>query len=289
MAKGKMRNPQSVRDILQQTKDPDIAFRLDGAFSLVVEDKIGTSPTGRVIGRLETLGKLCNLAKTLREHKFDCKEISFSRVCFTFAKDQEVTLVFGEKEKRPHIFVQIPDEAPMKRVREFLEVIINDEEVGFERFTTALEYFLPVLRAFDVLNKKHAAHMPYAPQVYPRQVDYYRLVYHNPDQLNKPYAAFDLHFKRNKDEMEWRISDLVSNQAREEREMLVPGFGVKLAAFMRRVGTGWTGMRTLLVADRVGVEEAILELDRVVWAALVGGRAEAENAKGVKREVITID
>jgi hypothetical protein len=274
---------------LQQTKDPDIAFQLDGAFSVVVEEKIGTSPTSKVINRLETLGKLCNLAKTLREHKFECKEISFSKVCFTYSKDQELTLLFAEKEKRPHIFVQVPSEAPMRRVQDFLEVIINDEEVGFERFTTALEYFQPVLRAFDTLNKKHAVHAPYSPQILPRQVDYYRLTYPNPDQHNKPYAAFDLNFKRNKDEMEWRISDLVSNQAREEREQLVPGCNAKLAGLMRRVGTGWTGMRTLLVADRGGVEDAVLELDRVVWGALVEGRQEVEDNARVKREIITID
>lgn len=51
-------------------------------------------------------------------------------------------------------------------------------------------------------------------------------------------------------------------------------------------------MRTLLVADKGGIEDAILELDRVVWDALRVGREQANNATAdvaVKHEIITID
>jgi hypothetical protein len=299
LAKGKMRDPAKVQDILQHTKDPNISFSLDGSFSMLVDTKIGQSATTKTVARLNTLGTLCNLAKTLRSHSFACKEISFSKVCFTYAQDQQVTLHFQPSGR---IKLHLPPQDPVRRISSLLEEIVNDPDVGFERFTAALSYFLPVLRAFTTLDSRHSTHYPYTPTILPRQVDFYRLVYPNPQAgPSKPLAAFDLHFKRNKDALEWRVSDVVPPAQREEREGIAPGVSEKLVVFMKRVGSGWTGMRSLLVADRDGVEEALLELDRVVWDALEAFRSKGpgeigEEAAGtldgaakIKREVITID
>jgi mediator of RNA polymerase II transcription subunit 14 len=288
---GRMREPAKVRDILQ-AKDSNVSFSQEGNFAIIVDTKIGKSPTPRIIAHLSTLGTLCNLARTLRSHNFACKDISFSKVCFTYATDQEVTLNFRSSGR---IQLQIPPQDPARRVAPLLEEIVNDPDVGFERFTTALSYFLPVLRAFTTLDTRHATHFPFAPTVLPRQVDFYRLVYPNPMLgPSKPLAAFDMHFKRNKDALEWRVSDVLPPAQREEREGIVPGVGQALGQFMRRVGTGWTGMRTLLVADKDGVEEAILELDSIVWAALDAARrqepGQTQNGGATNnREIITID
>ena len=306
-AQGRMRDPKAVQDILERTKDESISFTLDGGFTLAVTSKLGTSPAEQVITRLETLGTLCELAKTLRQHSFACKEISFAKVCFTYAPGQDITLHFSPASPSPssssgsgesRITLEVPPSSPIRRVRKLMEEILNDPSAGFSRFTMALEFFLPVLRGFDSLESRHRLDAPLSPIILPRQVDYYRLTYPNPEPGGggKPFAAFDLHFKRNKDELEWRVSDVLPNAVKEERESIFPGFKESLGAFMRKVGTGWTGMRTLLVANQNGIEEAILELDKVVWDAMVEGRKRrAEMGEGVgegegmKQEVITID
>jgi mediator of RNA polymerase II transcription subunit 14 len=294
VAKGRMRNPSKVQDILQRTKDSDVTFSVDGSFSMVVATKLGTSPVNQVIARLNTLSTLCNFAKILKERGFECKDISFSKVCFKYAQDQEVTLVFAGTEKGPRIKLEIGRDNPHRRVTLLLEEILNDPELGFERFTMALEYFLPVLRAFQTLESSHASDFPYAPIVHPRQVDFYRLTYPNPNNQLDAFVNFDLTFKRNKDDLEWRVSEVSSPAAREERNKVFPGFNDALLQFMKRVGTGWTGMTTLLVANKGGIEDAILELDRCVWGAMQQAKEQAPTSMGTARgsaghEVITID
>ena len=295
MAKGRMRDPSNVRDILQRTSDPDMSFGRDGAFSIVVESSVGETPTTRVLDHLTTLGTLVDLATTLRKRGFECKELSFSRVAFAFAKDEEdIILHFPpssssskDANNSRRITLTVPPRSPVRRVKPLMEDIVNDASVGFERFAQALTYFLPVLRAFDTIDSRHATHMPYAPQILPRQVDYFRLSYPNPHgEARPPWVAFDAHFKRNKDTLEWRVSDVSPGPVREERERMFPGLNGRIEGFMRGVGSGWTGMRTLLVADRSGIEAAILRLDEVVWGAMEEGRASGGDGG---REVITID
>jgi mediator of RNA polymerase II transcription subunit 14 len=294
VAKGRMRNPAKVQDILQRTKDNDVAFSVDGSFSMVIETGAGSSFVSKVVARLTTLSTLCNFARILKERGFECRDISFNKVCFKYAEGQEVTLVFGGTEKEPRIKLEIKPENPHRKVAPLLEEILNDPELGFERFTMALGYFLPVLRAFQTLDSKHALDIPDAPNVHPRQVDFYRLAYPNPTNPKDPYVTFDLNFKRNKDDLEWRVSEVSSPAAREEREKVFPGFNMRLLQFMKRVGTGWTGMSSLLVADKGGIEDAILELDRCVWSAMQELRQQNPTNNGTAQgsaghEVITID
>lgn len=291
VAKGRMRDPSKVQDILERTKDSSVGFAADGSFSMVVDTKLGTSCVNKVVARLSTLGTLCNFAKILKERGFECEDISFSKVCFKYAQDEAVTLIFVGTEKEPHIKLEFSQGSPARRVAPLLEQILNDPEAGFERFTIALDYFLPVLRAFQALERKHALDYPIAPTIHPRLVDMYRLAYPNPKNPREPFVSFDIAFKRNKDELEWRVSEAPTPPSREERDKIVPGFNDVLLQLMNRVGTGWTGMTTMLVASKGGVEDAILELDRCVWEAL---QATPQDQAGsadavVKHEIITID
>jgi mediator of RNA polymerase II transcription subunit 14 len=289
-----MHNPSKVQDILQHAKDPEVAFSVDGSFSMVVATKLGTSCVNKVVARLNTLSTMCDFAKVLKERGFECKNISFSKVCFKYAQDQEVTLVFGGTEKEPRIKLEIAPDNPHRRVAPLLEEILNEPELGFERFTMALEYFLPVLRSFQTLEKKHIIDFLAAPTIHPRQVDFYRLTYPNPNNQHEPCITFDLSFKRNKDDLEWRVSEVSGAATREEREKAFPGLNASLLEFMKRVGTGWTGMNTMLVAGKGGIEDAILELDRCIWEAMRKPKQpQAQNSGAPKGatgpEVITID
>ncbi|KIW02874.1 uncharacterized protein PV09_05925 [Verruconis gallopava] len=291
VAKGRMRDPAKVQDVLQKTKDSNVAFSPDGSFSMLLSAKVGVSVVPTIVARLNTLNTLCHFAKILRRSGFECKTISFSKVCFRFAQDQEITLVFAGTEEDPRIKLEIARDNPHRRVAPLLEEIVNDPEMGFERFVLALDYFHPVLRAFQRLEQKHALDYPAAPIIHPRQVDFYRLLYPNPNNPKEPYVIFDLSFKRNKDDLEWRIAEFSNQNAKLEREKVFPNIEAKLSEFMKRVGTGWTGMRSMIIAPhKGGIEEAILELDRCVWDAMGRGTiSHSRDGKGIGQDVITID
>lgn len=180
VAKGRMQDPAKIQDILRHTKDPSVGFSVDGSFSVILRTKLGKSCVDQVVARLSTLSTLCNFANVLKQRGLECRDISFTRVCFKYADDLEAILNFTGPEDRPYIRLELSPNNPHKRVIPLLEETLNDPDRGFESFTLALEYFLPILRAFQSLEDRHCLDFPNGPVIHPRTVDFYRITYPNP-------------------------------------------------------------------------------------------------------------
>jgi mediator of RNA polymerase II transcription subunit 14 len=257
LAKGMMRKPGRLKEILQRTRDDDVTFNASGSFSLVLKTGLGRSCVDRLVAQLRTIGRLCNFADVLKQRGLECKDISLSRVVFAYAEGLEVELRFTGSDTTP-IKLAIPSDNPHRRIASLLEAIVNSGSDGFRNFTAALQFTLPLLTAFDTIENRHLSFTPNLPVMHSRNVDHFRLAYLNPP------CAFEFKLKQTRDVLEWVIQEMISTPARDERSKTYPTINEKLKEVFKSVGDGWTGKNSMIVADVKAIGEPLLRLDDVV-------------------------
>jgi mediator of RNA polymerase II transcription subunit 14 len=257
LAKGMMRKPGRLKEILQRTRDDDVAFNASGSFSLVLQTGLGKSCVDRLVAQLRTIGRLCNFADVLKQRGLECKEVSLSRVVFMYATDLKAELRFTGNDDSP-IKLVIPSDNPHRRIASLLEAIVNSGPDGFRNFTTTLHFTLPLLTAFNTIDDRHLSSMGNLPILHSRNVDHFRLSYSNPP------CAFEFKLKQTKDVLEWLIQEPISSQAREERARTYPTFNDKIKELFKSVGEGWTGKNSMIVSRVESIGDPLLRLDDVV-------------------------
>lgn len=257
LAKGMMRKPGKLKEILQRTRDDDVAFNSSGSFSLVLKTGLGRSCVDRLVAQLRTMGRLCNFADVLKERGLECKDISLSRVVFTYAEGLEVELRFTGNDTAP-IKLVIPSHNPHRRIGPLLEAIVNAGSDGFKNFTKALHFTLPLLNAIDTIEDRHISSIPDGPVLHSRNVDHFRLVY------STPPCAFEFKLKQTRDVLEWITQEMISTTARDERAKINPTLNDKIIELFKSVGEGWTGKNSMIVAEVSAIGDPLLKLDDAI-------------------------
>jgi mediator of RNA polymerase II transcription subunit 14 len=273
LAKGMMRKPGRLKEILERTHDDDVAFNASGSFSLVLQTGLGKSCVDRLVAQLRTIGRLCNFADVLKQRGLECKEISLSRVVFTYSEGLKVELRFTGNDDTP-IKLVIPSDNPHRRIASLLEAIVNSGSDGFKDFTKALQFTLPLLSAFDNIESRHLSSTLNIPAMHPRNVDHFRLVYSNPP------CGFEFKLKRTRDVSEWVIQESVSPPVREERAKTYPTFNEKIKELFTSAGAGWTGKSSMIVADVLAIGEPLLKLDDIAKECFKSESAPASPKTG---------
>ncbi|QDS71390.1 hypothetical protein FKW77_002900 [Venturia effusa] len=259
-AKGMMRHPARLREILHRTRNDDLWLTSSGSFSLHLETGLGTSCVNRLVAQLRTMGRVCNFADVLKQRGLDCKDISLSRVVFTYANDLEMELKFTGNEIAP-VKLAIKPDNPHRRIGRLLETVVNAGPDGFRNLTTALGFTLPLLRAFDAIGLRHVSSAaPDGPVIHARNPDHFRLSYSNPP------CYFEIRLKLTGDDLEWIIQEPITTAQREERAKIYPTLDASILELFKSVGDGWSGMSSMIVAGVKAVEEPLLRLDEVVSA-----------------------
>jgi hypothetical protein len=261
LAKGMMRKPGRLKEILQRTRDDDVAFNASGSFSLVLQTGLGKSCVDRLVAQLRTIGRLCNFADVLKQRGLECKDISLSRVVFTYAESLKMELRFTGNDDTP-IKLVIPSDNPHRRITSLLEAIVNSGSDGFRDLTKALHFTLPLLTAFDTIANRHLSYTPNLPAMHSRNVDHFRLAYSNPP------SVFEFKLKQTRDVLEWVIQEATLPPAKEEMAKTHPTFNDKIKELFKDVGSGWTGKNSMIVADVSAIGEPLLRLDDIVKGCL---------------------
>jgi hypothetical protein len=279
VAKGVMRRAERLAEILSQTRDDDVAFNDSGSFALVLRTGLGTSCIDRLVAQLQTIGRVTHFADVLKTKGLVCNEISLSRIVFTYAENLTVEILFNAKDSSK-ITIKLGDDNPHRRILVPLQDILNNRYAGFKDFVAALNFSLPLLRAFDAIEEANArsTDLTTRPSVHIRSADSFRLSYHSPQ------CVFEIRTKCTRDDQEWQILD---NHAQERAKTATP-FAEGLKALFRQVGKGWTGMHSSIIANNDGVAAAVLALDAVV-KSFAPGKDGPATAPKIDREVITLD
>ncbi|KAE9988176.1 hypothetical protein EG328_000132 [Venturia inaequalis] len=259
-AKGMMRRPARLREILHRTRNDDLWLNSSGSFSLHLRTGLGTSCVNRLVAQLRTMGRVCNFADVLKQRGLECKDISLSRVVFTYANDLEMELLFTGIETTP-VKLAIKPDNPHRRIGRLLEAVVNDGPNGFKSFTIALGFTLPLLSAFDTIDLRHmSSSVSDMPVIHARNPDHFRLSYTNPP------CVFEIRMKRTKDKLEWIIQEAMTTAQREERAKTCPALNSTIMELFKSVDDGCSGMSSMIVADVKAVGIPLLQLDEAISA-----------------------
>ncbi|TID13997.1 MED14-domain-containing protein [Venturia nashicola] len=257
-AKGMMRRPARLREILHRTRNDDLWLDSSGSFSLHLRTGLGTSCVNRLVAQLRTMGRVCNFADVLKQRGLECKKISLSRVVFTYTSDLEMELLFTGIETTP-IKLAIKPDNPHRRIGRLLEAVVNDGPNGFKSFTIALGFTLPLLNAFDAIELRHmSSAVSDIPVIHARSPDHFRLCYTNPP------CVFEIRMRLTKDKLEWIIQQPTTTAQREERAMNHPTLNGTIMELFKSVGDGWSGMSSMIVTDVNAVGIPLLQLDEAI-------------------------
>lgn len=257
LAKGVMRKPARLREILQRTRNDDLWLSSTGIFSLQLRTGLGTSCINRLIAQLRTMGRVCKVADVLKECGLKCKDISLSRVVFIYANDLEMELKFTGNETTP-VQLAIKPENPHRRIGRLLETVVNAGSEGFRNLTTALRVTLSLVSTFDTISLRHLSSIPDMPVYHARNSDHFRVSYPNPP------CAFEIRLKLTKNKLEWIIQEPITSTQREGRAKTWPTLNDNIMEIFKSVGNGWSGMNSMIVTDVEAVGEVLLRLDEVV-------------------------
>lgn len=275
LVKGVLTQPKNLTEVMMTAHDDDVAFHKSGCFSILLRTSFGTSCLSQLVARLRAIERTRSFAEILRDQKLKCEKISLARIVFSYA--EELTADIGFAEGAP-MSVTFAPENPHRRVRAMLRQILNNRADGFEKFTKALEFSLPLLQTFDHLERNDPSPAVSSPVVHPRSVDWYRMTYRNPP------CSFEIRLRLRKEQLEWHIERNKKPSPPQER------FEEVLKDFFQDQGRGWIGIVSTIVAEIDGVQVAITKLDELVRRFAIVEEAAASTAVKVEEpEVVVLD
>ncbi|KAH7036426.1 mediator complex subunit MED14-domain-containing protein [Macrophomina phaseolina] len=248
----------------------DVSFSSDGTFEVRLRTPFGEPFLEKIINRLKRIERLGRIVEIAKDQKLRCDHISLSRVVFRYCGNYKADIRFPEGSP---VELHIAPNNPHRRMATFLKQALNnrDSSKGFAFFMKILSQTMPLMRGFESLEGSAPGPASISqPYVNPRSLDWYRLCYEN------PVTTFDIRLRTRHDAMEWHIHDS-TNQQNNPRS---PDFATALKDFLRQRGDKWLGVRTGIIAEIEGVEDALMKLDEVVkrFQAPVTDRPEGGGA-----------
>lgn len=255
----------------------DVSFNSDGTFEVRLRTPFGEPFLEKIINRLKRIERLGRIVEVAKDQKLRCDHISLSRVVFRYCGNYKADIRFPEGSP---VELHISPNNPHRRMATFLKHVLNDRDSGkaFAYFMKILSQTMPLLRGFESIENSTPAPASISqPYVNPRSLDWYRICYEN------PATTFDIRLRTRHDSMEWHIHDSSSQQNAPRS----PEFAAAIKELFRQRGDKWLGVRTGIVAEIEGVEDALKKLDEVVknfqrpiTDRPVGGAAPAQQHAG---------
>ena len=259
---GSMENSDDVENILRLNSDDSIVFESSGQFTLHLCYPVGLPVVGHILERLQSLATFYNIIDSLARRKFVCSNLTLAQVTFKYDTDVEAVI---NLEANTTLSIQIPPDNPHRRMGAYLSTLLERGKVDFEWFLSTLITTLPILRAFDKIQKRcnNATSCQQNPQpvVYPRSVEWYRLTYAS------PACTFDIRLKLARSEMMWHVEEKAGKQQLKSRPLALAS---ALTSLYQQRGNGWFGLTSSIASTTQGIEEMLTRLDAAVKSSVDG-------------------
>jgi mediator of RNA polymerase II transcription subunit 14 len=287
--------PSSL-DLVKQRVDKDIAFHpTSGAFAFRLQSKVGESSIPELMERLNHVEQLVQFIAVAKKHEktLHCENISLGRVNLSYGghtsqsshsnstqtdaiqPSYRASIDFAGKDNEMKLTLHSGN--PHIRVLDHLIKILNSS-VGLDGFATYVPLTLPLLRAFDALEKGWGLQYEHGHAlVFSRAIDWYTIRYTlNPQrsfeatelipQLNTVTRNVDFEVKlqhRGRQPWWWVRRNHERNTASAGGDEIDTAL-VKVWNDNPEGENNWRGMQNAAIARDSGVELLIEMVDRVM-------------------------
>lgn len=263
----------SLQKHLTQSQDRNLAMSSSGGLALRFVTLFGQPFAEQIQQRLQAVERLDRYVATLEERHYKCTRVSLSRLEFTYNESPQLgaQLNFSKDGGLPvRLKLQPPDSNPHQRIRVILEQGLNGKaDTGFESFTSALKFTLPVMQNLDQQERVNPAKQTLV--IHPRTSTCFSLKYRSP----LPDCEFQLRAKKKVEGettlMRWHIEQAhnSANKAEEGHESANnAGLPEPLVKLLQKLwqskGEHWEGIGNGIVADAQGIGDALKQVDDVV-------------------------
>lgn len=265
VAKGYLDRSARLSTLLSEGAEPGIAIRSDGGFAILLQSALGSAGMLEDLStRLASLVRLRDHVEMVDKHKFKFLSVSSKSLCFVYGEDEEdnkytATCTFSASG-RIEVSFSPPHTNPHSHLHGLFAKLLSSPRTSahkysaFATFLTALPNTLLVLQAIGEIERRNISttHMRF--QI--RALDFYRLAYF------QHCCAFDISYKRRRDESMWSIAQSDTALPGES-----PATSTELQEALVRFFKEFKGgvsFRRGIAVSMPGIKEALQKLDETV-------------------------
>ncbi|KAF2176366.1 MED14-domain-containing protein [Zopfia rhizophila CBS 207.26] len=275
-----------MQKLMSSSPKKDFTFSANGAFSLFLATPFGEPIVDPIASRLRDLDRLRSFITTIKKRGMRLESSSLEQVKFRYGEHSVATVRFDQNDDRKgekgEIGLSFEPGNPHNRIRPHLAKIINEKDpkpfelrktdgTGLDRFSTTLLYTRPLHCCFNDIEAENPGDIQ-NPNIHVRDVGHYRVKYAN------PLCSFDVRVRSKHDRTYWHIEDndkkIPDSRPTAERppnHKRAENLKTALTALFREKGEGWLGVRTGIVAEIDGVQNAVKKLHETVRNCAVRG------------------
>jgi mediator of RNA polymerase II transcription subunit 14 len=269
-----------MQKLMSASGQSNFTFSDDGEFSILLKTKFGEHVVDELKARLRDIDRLRAFTTTLQKRKMVLRAASMQQVKFqygtrsiatvNFSDDQNITVSFDPRNAHNRILkplVEIINERPP--FKESPMPTIGKGSTGLDRFCTTLILTRPMVASLSEIENATPGNS-HNPSVHTHSIGHYTIAYTN------PVCSFEVHLRSKDDKIFWHIEDNDLKNAdsrpgveRNPNHRRLETLKTSMLAFFKRRGERWFGVRTGILAELDGIQNALKELHQTVTSCSV--------------------
>ena len=238
--------------------------------------QIGHTVISSLESRLKAVNLLLDLAATLQSHRLPCSASSLTRLIFQYTGSNpplKAAIHFSSNASKN---VTLSQPNPHLRIVDFITTELRTR--GLVPLLGILRLTLPLLGTFSSIEANPDGA---GINVLTRSDQWYQIRY------SKPFSksGFDVRLKGRRDDVMW----LVPEHSVKRPENIDEAFEKDLRAVMRGKGDGWRGVNGGMIASITGVQDLVINLDRVFRMSRHVVGESGDRKRKAEDEAVVID